>query len=56
VYDANNYFICKNGDAIDAKQRCDHVTNCSDGDDELECSNYDFVSLTTIKIIVYFFN
>ena len=31
-------FTCKNGDCIDTKQRCDYVTNCPDGDDELGCS------------------
>jgi hypothetical protein len=34
-----NQFSCKNGNGcVDAKQHCDHVIDCSDGSDELECS------------------
>ena len=30
-------FTCNNDDCIDDTQRCDHVNNCPDGDDELGC-------------------
>ena len=34
-------FTCKKGDCIDATLRCDYVTNCPDGDDEIGCSKSD---------------
>lgn len=33
-------FSCKDGECVAGVQRCDHVRDCDDGSDELDCSKY----------------
>lgn len=36
--DERHQFSCKDGECLPSEQRCNHVRDCTDGSDEVDCS------------------